>query len=108
MIIKIQWERYNFEIDSENGRRNVYFYIKAICKSTGRTSCINNLNAVLSELEVDPAKPKFEDSTWVVSRKEANSFINTAKKFLTDVVFLNYLEKRLDEDRACGEWENVL
>jgi hypothetical protein len=107
MIIKIPGRKYNFEIVSKNGGQNVCFYIKSICKSTKRTSCINNLNAILSELDVDHTKPKFFDSMWVVSRKEASHFVNTAKSILADPIFLNYLEKRLDEGRFEGEWENI-
>jgi len=107
MIIKIPGRKYNFEIVSKNGGQNVCFYIKSICNSTGRTSCINNLNAILSELDVDHTKPKFFDSMWVVSRKEAANFVNIANEILSDPIFLRYLEKRLDEDRSAGEWENI-
>ncbi|MEW6410601.1 MAG: hypothetical protein AB1488_10925 [Nitrospirota bacterium] len=107
MFIKIQGIRYNFEIVSENGEQNVCFYIKAICNSTGRTSCVNNLNTILLEFNVNPIRPEFADSMWIVSKKEANVFVNTAKKFLSDTLFMNYLERRLDENRLEGGWENI-
>lgn len=48
--IVVDGKRYNFKIVSAVFRDEVVFYIRAIFKFTKRTSCINNLNAVLSEL----------------------------------------------------------
>jgi hypothetical protein len=69
-------------------------------------ACINNLNAVLSELNVNVNNPKFSDSTWVVTKDEVSYFEDVAKRFLSDPSFLDYLERKLDEDRLLGEWEN--
>jgi hypothetical protein len=62
MTMKFQGERYIFEIVSENGKKDVLFYIRAICKSTQRTSCINNLNTVLSEfgIEIEQVSPRYK------------------------------------------------
>ncbi len=46
----IQDKNYIFEIISHNGATEFCFFIRAIYKSTGRFSCINNLNTILSEL----------------------------------------------------------
>ena len=46
MITKIQGQKYNFEIVSENKGEDVCFFIKAIDRHAGRFSCINNLNAI--------------------------------------------------------------
>ena len=108
MIINIQGEKYFFDIVSRNNRQLVSFYIRATCKLTKRTSCINNLNTILSEFNIDSAKRRFADSTWEVSRKEAGHFINTAKGIFSSIFFLNLLENKLDEDRTAGEWENEL
>ncbi|MDH5684293.1 MAG: hypothetical protein OEZ20_07510 [candidate division WOR-3 bacterium] len=62
MITKISGSKYSFEIVSEKNEQNFSFFIKAKSKSTGRFSCINNLNAVLSELNVNVNDPKFSDS----------------------------------------------
>jgi len=96
------------EIVSRNVKsaRNT-FYIRATHKSTRRTSCINNLNAILSELGVDSNKPEFADSMWEIPEKQAIRFVNISKDFLVSPVFRDYLENRLDEDRAEGEWANI-
>jgi len=107
MIIFVQGRKYNFEIVSHNGRKDFCFFIRAICKSTKRTSCINNLNTILSEFNVELDDPKFLDSTWVVTREEAYNLEGKAKQFLSDSSFRDYIESHLDEDRALGEWENI-
>ncbi|PKP56311.1 MAG: hypothetical protein CVT88_01540 [Candidatus Altiarchaeales archaeon HGW-Altiarchaeales-1] len=106
MITNIQGEKYNFEIVAENE----CFYIKAKHKDTGRFSCINNLNIVLSELCGNMGNindDKFQDSQWIVSKHEIKNFEKTAKELLSDKSFRDYLEEKLNEDRECGEWENV-
>jgi len=108
MKIQIQGNNYNYKIISNNNTEITCFCIKAICKPTDRFSCINNLNTVLSELNVDIEDPKYEDSSWTVTEKEAKNFYKTSYQFLTDPGFVEYLEKRLDEDRMCGEWENMI
>lgn len=107
MIINIQGGKYFFNIVSQSNRQLVSFYIRATCKLTKRTSCINNLNPLLSEFNIDSANRRFADSTWEVSKKEAGHFINTAKEIFSSKSFLNFLEDRLDEDRIVGEWENI-
>jgi hypothetical protein len=107
MTIRIQGEKYSFEIFLENRKQLGCFCIRAICKTTKRASCINNLNTILSELGVNPEKLKYQDSSWVVSKNEADRFMRTAQKFLLDKPFMKYLERRLDEDRRYGEWENI-
>lgn len=106
MTIKISGKRYRFEVASEGKKDNVLSFIRAIHKASKRTSCINNLNDVLSALEIEEVTNKFGDSSWIVSEKEARFFTETAKDFLSDKKFLDYLEMRLDKDRKCGEWEN--
>ena len=106
MTISIQGRKYNFEIVLQNERNDFYFFIRAICKSTKRVSCINNLNTILSEFNVEVDDPKFWDSTWLVTREEALYLEETAREFLSGSFFLDYVEKRLDEDRVLGEWEN--
>ena len=102
----IQGRKYNFEIVSQNGRNDFCFFIRAICKSTKRTSCINNLNAILSEFNVEVDDPKYHDSSWVVTKEEAYSLEVKGKQFLSDSSFRDYIEGCLDEDRVLSEWEN--
>ncbi len=107
MMSFIQGKKYDFEIVSQNERNDFCFFIRAICKSTRRTSCINNLNPILSEFNVRADEPKYQDSSWVVTKKEAYRLEAKGKQFLSDSSFRDYIESRLDEDRALGEWENI-
>lgn len=108
MITKIEGEKYNYEIASENEDEDFCFFIKAIHKRTGRYSCINNLNAILSEFNIGIDDPKVEDSMWPVTRKDARYLEKTAKHILSDPSFRDYLERQLDDDRTFGEWENQI
>lgn len=107
-MIMINGKKYNFEIGLYNRDGMFCFFIRAICKSTRRFSCINNLNAILSVFEIDVNDPKVADSMWVVPESVVYKFVGDIQQFLSDLSFLNYLERRLDEDRKLGEWENVL
>ncbi len=107
MVINIQGEKYLFNIVSLKERQLGSFYIRATCKLTRRTSCINNLNPILSEFNIDSANQKFVDSMWEVSITEASHFVNISKKIFSSKSFLNYLENKLDDDRDAGEWENI-
>jgi hypothetical protein len=107
MLIKVKGKRYNFEILSQDNEKDVCFYIRAVCRYTRRTSCINNLNAVLSAFNVNPLKEKYADSMWEIPKSEANRLFSIGRKILRDRIFLNYLEDKLDEDRLEGEWDNV-
>ncbi len=105
-MIRVQSEKYNFEIVSED--EDSYFFIKAIDIHTGRYSCINNLNAILSEFNIGIDDPKVEDSMWVLTKEDACYLEKTAKQILSDPSFRDYLERQLDEDRMSGEWENKI
>jgi hypothetical protein len=107
MSITIQGEKYIFNIISQTEDQDYFFAIQASSKSSGRTSYINNLNVILSEFGIEMDDPKVADSTWVITKEEAQHYVDTATQFLFDRVFLDYLENRLDEDRMLGEWENV-
>lgn len=107
MIFNIDGTKYSFEVVSEGEGRDFAFFIRAICKKTRRTSYINNLNTILSELNVDSEDDKFGDSMWEVTKKEAKRFFKISKESLSDFTYLNYLERQLDFDRIAGEWENV-
>ena len=106
MTIVIEGEKYNFNVVLHREGGNYHYFLNATSKFTGRTSCINNLNAVLSEFGVDMDDPKVTGSPWLIAREEVQYYIDTATQFLFDRVFLDYLEERLDEDRMLGEWEN--
>jgi len=99
----INGKRYRFEIEAGHA----HFAIKAQCKTTGRYSFINNLNAIISAFNVNLNDFRFCESIWDVTSQETKKFKAIAKKLFTDRCFISYLEKKLDEDRIEGEWENI-
>ena len=89
------------------GRRRI-FSICAIDKETGHFSSVNNLNTIISLFEVDSEKARYEDSSWNLSSKECEKFRIIAMDAIKDNHFKHYLEEKLDADRNCGEWENIV
>jgi len=96
----IRGKKYNFYIVSEGKE----FFIKAKCLSSGRYSCINNLNSILSELKIAQNDFRYFDSKWITKR--SSEFYRKASDFLSSEAYRDYLESKLDEDRFYGEWEN--
>ena len=82
------------------------FYIKALHLASSRFSFINNLNAVLSEFDISVDDKKVSESQWLISKKQSGLFFEKAKKFLLSENNSGYIERKLNEDRECGEWEN--
>ena len=103
----ISGKRYNFLVKCYKKTGLFCFYIKAISVKERRYSHINNLNCILSNLDIDKDKDKIAESQWSVGAKEARRYFKKANIFLSDKIFLNYLEKQLDLDRHEGEWENI-
>jgi len=83
------------------------FFIKALHNKTRRYSFITNLNCILSQFNVNIDDQTFWESHWELSKKDIDSFIKKSISFLSDKNFLDHLEKQLNVDRNCGEWENV-
>jgi hypothetical protein len=107
MIMMMQGKKYSFQVVSRRESYHYWFSLRASSKTSGRTSCINNLNTILSQFGVEMEDSRVSDSEWIVSKREVRCFVDTATQFLSDAAFLDYLEKQLDEDRMLGEWENV-
>ena len=107
MLVFVHGRKYSFEIVTQNEENDCFFYLRAICKYTKGTSCINNLNAILSEFNIEIDDPNCWDSTWIVTNEKAHELEVKAKNFLSDYSFRDYIESRLDEDRMLGEWENI-
>jgi len=97
----INGHKYNFEIHAADGR----FFIKAICRKSGRFSCITNMNIILSNLGV--AGKRYYDTSWNLSMKECNLFAKKVIELFSER-FIGNIETACEEDRACGEWENKL
>ncbi len=98
----IKGQNYNFCVIT--GERE--FYIEAIHLVSLRFSFINNLNVILSEFNLAIDDKKVSESQWFASEKQSELFSKKTIKFLSDKVYRDYIEKKLDEDRECSEWEN--
>ncbi|NQT34067.1 hypothetical protein HQ587_02660 [bacterium] len=103
----IQGKQYNYNIITNCKEDVCCFSIRPTDPATGRYSNINNLNTILAEFDIDPWGEKFVDSVWVLDYSETAEFEKIAVNLLTDKTFMEYLERKLDEDRQCGEWENI-
>lgn len=98
----IKGQNYNFCVVADGWR----FYIKALHLASFRFSFINNLNSVLSEFNISADDKKVSESQWIISKRQSGVFFKRATRFLLSKSSRNYIEKKLDEDRECGEWEN--
>lgn len=97
----INGKKYRFYVVSEGKK----FFIKAKCLFSGRYSCINNLNPILSEFQVSENVFQYSDSCW--ETKRSDEFCKEAIAFLSDGPYRDYLEHRLDEDRFYEELESL-
>lgn len=82
------------------------FYIKATCKITTCSSCINNLNAILSYFDIGDDDPRLENLIWYGSLAQIQDWVSITYDFFSEEYSLYYLERRLNEDREEGEWES--
>jgi len=96
-----------YNIISLSKRDKYYFSIEATYKINHRTSTITTVNPILSELQVPESEKRFEESVWVVTKKESEHLMKMAKELLSHRSYLKYFERILDEDRKLGEWENI-
>ncbi|MBA2123521.1 hypothetical protein B9J78_01030 [bacterium Unc6] len=99
MTENIVGKRYDFQVGCDKIDEKYFeFYIRAICKITKRTSCINNLNAVLSELHTEQkdenydSDPEYLDSTWTILEEKAKKFTKIAENFLISSRFVTILK----------------
>lgn len=99
----IHGRNYNFCVVIDG----VKFYIKALHFGSFRYSFINNLNAILSEFNIDIDDKKVSESQWFISKEQSNLFLKKTNRFLLNQNSRDYIEKKLDEDREYGEWENL-
>lgn len=98
----IKGQNYNFFIVADGVR----FYIKALHFASLRFSFINNLNTVLSEFDIGVDDKRVSESQWLTPKGQSILFFKKAERFLFNKNSRDYIEKKLDEDRECGEWEN--
>ena len=107
MIFKTEGYKYNFILRFIDNGIKSDFSILAIDKKTNLCSSINNLNLILSELEIDYQDHQFDDSSWILSYELAKSLFYKAKNLFSDIEFIGFVEIYLDLDREEGKWENI-
>jgi hypothetical protein len=98
----IEGQNYNFYVAADGAE----FYIEAIHLASLKFSFINNNNAVLSEFNINIDDKKNSESQWFITARQSKLFFKKAVNFLSDKIYRDYLERKLDEDREYGEWEN--
>lgn len=103
----IKGKRYNFIVEFSSIQSNYYFSIEAIDLKRKTHSFINNLNYILSELQLEEEDPRVADSDWEVSKKEGERFFLDADDFLNGEMNIMYLENQLDLDQELGEWNRI-
>ena len=103
----INGRRYRFIVNCFNCSGDFCFYIEAQHKRSHRHSFINNVNCILSGLDVDANSKKFWESQWVVTKRQSEKFVKEAVNFLTEDDFREYVERYLDLDRELGEWNKI-
>lgn len=101
---KINGKRYEFIINFFKHRNNFYFEIEATDLQNKTHSFINNLNYVLSELDITINDNEKMESSWKVKEKEGKIFFQKTINFMSDKESLRYLENQLNLDQELGEW----
>jgi enolase len=82
-----------------------WFEIVATHRQSGRSSHINTLNYILSAFDIDSESENAENPDWNGTQEQVQTWVQTAQQLFGDSLFLQSLEKALDEDRKEGEWE---
>jgi hypothetical protein len=107
MLFEVEGKKYNFALEKTDGELESGLSILAIDKKTKLCSSINNLNFVLSSLNISYQDYRFADSSWILPNKLADVLFYKARNLLLDNKSLMLLETYLDLDREEGEWENI-
>jgi hypothetical protein len=81
------------------------FTVRAIHLATGHTSVVNQVNAMLA-LFFAGNYPK--DWPWTASWVKAMEWLKSFAEIGKTATQLDYIEDQLGEDRAEGEWANVI
>jgi len=98
----ISGKDYNFHIVVDQRQ----FYIEAIHINSTRFSFINNLNPILSEIDIDINDARVSESQWDIPIRKSKAYFKQTVEFLSDKYFRNYIEKTLTDDRELSEWVN--
>jgi hypothetical protein len=79
--------------------------IVATLRGSDKRSTINTLNYILSTFDIDPDSDNTENPEWSGTPQQVQTWVQTAQSLFGDKLFLESLERALDEDRHQGEWE---
>lgn len=107
MLFEAEGKKYSFALEKADGEIESCLSILAIDKKTKLCSSINNLNFVLSSLDISYQDYRFADSSWILPNKLAEDLFHQARCMLSDKEYLLLLEAYVDLDREEGEWENI-
>jgi len=108
MIQTFLGNKYLFELEIVPHGKRFDFQLYAIDRKTFHYSNINDLNTILSWLNIESEDPLIEDKCWTISKSKMEKFRGIMRELLTDKHSLRDLEYRLAEDRGEGEWANQL
>jgi hypothetical protein len=107
VLFETEGKKYNFALEKTDGELKSGLSILAIDKKTKLCSSINNLNFILSSLNISYQDYRFADSSWILPNELADALFYKARNLLSDKGSLILLETQLDLDREEGEWENI-
>ena len=107
VLFEAEGKEYKFALQKTDGEIEGCLSILAIEKKTKLCSSINNLNFVLSSLDISYQDYQFADSSWILPNELADDLFYKARNLLSDKKSLMLLETYLDLDREEGEWENI-
>jgi hypothetical protein len=103
--IEIEGTRYRLTAEIQPLGSKADFTIRALHKATGRMSVVNQVNAMLA-LFFPGNFP--EDWPWTASWDRATHWLKSFAEIAKTADSLDYIESQLDDDRAAGEWTNVV
>ena len=99
---------YTVELRSSPCRKMYVFSLVAIHRQSKRWSCINTLNTVLSWFGIEGDSALVSEPDWLITKRRLDEYRKLAKEIFGNKKYLTSLESKLDEDRSCGEWANVI
>lgn len=110
MMARAETQRYILEARARFFRKDGGFYVKAIDKSTLRSSFVTNMNGLMDEIagdEFDLDNPSIQETNWQGTIFQVRRWFNRARQILNYKKYLPHIEHLLDDDRLAGEWENT-
>ncbi len=109
--LRLCGSRYEFIVEATPTQDECWFEIRATHRASERSSVINTLTTLMSELltdDQDATDERWEDTPWGVSPGECARPVQTTVKVLTDAQALARIENALDEDRAEGDEASIM